>query len=232
MAVVTLLRVSYDLYFWPSGAAKSPRRLADRLADEKTDGLVPDERVLAFRAELLRRWPDLADMISPWHHDLGWRQPEGRTDLANRFVGVTLPYGWEGTTALPVLAGAYGLDSYDPQTEQLVPPWSPPPDRGVLNDVAKVDGWVAEEHVVQLLRQISVYIGYTYDDLDEAALTGVFDDPNDEEVDDWFDYPLAGTPTLVIRLAQSPGSPVVNVRVEGSIDMILARRIEALLDLL
>ncbi|HET6760097.1 MAG TPA: hypothetical protein VFH20_12545 [Propionibacteriaceae bacterium] len=112
--------MSYDLYFWPSAATRNPRRLADRLADEEADGLVPDRRVLAFRAELLRRWPDLADMIAPWHHDLGWRQPWGRTDLADRFLGVTLPYGWEGTNALPALAGAYGLDSYDPQSEQLV----------------------------------------------------------------------------------------------------------------
>jgi hypothetical protein len=42
---------------------------------------------------------------------------------------------------------------------------------------------VAEEHVVQLLRQISAYIGYAYDDLDEAALTGALDDTNDETVD-------------------------------------------------
>ena len=175
--------MSYDIYFWPSGAAKNPRRLAYRLADEKVDGLVPDQHVLAFRAELLRRWPDLADMIAPWHHDLGWRQPWGRTDLADRFVGLTLPHGWEATSALPVLAGAYGLDSYDPQSEQLVSPGSLPQDRGVRDDVAQVEGRVTEEHVVQLLRQISAYIGYAYDDLDEAALTGALDDTNDETVD-------------------------------------------------
>ncbi|GIH21594.1 hypothetical protein [Rugosimonospora africana] len=224
--------MSYDLYFWLSGAARHPRRLADRLADEKADGLVPDKRVLAFRAELLRRWPDLADMIAPWHQDLGRRQPWGRTDLADRFVGVTLPYGWEGTSALPVLAAGYGLDSYDPQSEQLVSPGSLPQDRGVLDDVAQVDGWVNEQHVVQLLRQISVYIGYAYDDLDEAALTGALDDTNDEAVDGWFDYPLVGTPTLVIRLAQSPGSAVVSVRVEGTMDLVLATRIETVMDLL
>jgi hypothetical protein len=230
--VATLRQVSYDLYFWPSGAAGNPRLLADRLADEKADGLVPDERVLAFRAELLRRWPDLADMTAPWHHDLGQRQPWGRTDLADRFVGVTLPYGWQGTSALPVLAGAFGLDSYDPQSEQLVPPRSLPQSRGVLDDVAHVGGWVPEDHVVPLLREISAYIGYTYDDLDEAALTGALDDTNDEAVDGWFEYPLAGTPILVIRLAQSPGSAVISIRVEGTMDGVLAARIETLLDLL
>ncbi|MFI7493008.1 hypothetical protein ACIBXA_32020 [Micromonospora echinaurantiaca] len=224
--------MSYDLYFWPSGAAKNPRRLAVRLAGEKAGGLVPDRRVLAFRAELLRRWPDLADMIAPWHHDLGRRQPWGRIDLADRFVGVTLPYGWEDTSALPVLAGVYGLDSYDPQSERLVSPGPLPQDRGVRDDVAWVDGWVTEEHVVQLLQRISAYIGYAYDDLDEAALTGALDDTNDEAVDGWFEYPLAGTPTLVVRLAQSPGSAVVSVRVEGTMDLVLATRVETLLDLL
>ncbi|GHJ15327.1 hypothetical protein [Micromonospora sp. AKA38] len=224
--------MSYDLYFWLSGAAEDPRRLVDRLADEETDGLVADERVLAFRAELLRRWPDLADMIAPWHHDLVGRQPWGRTGLAVRFVGVTLPHGWQGISALPVLAGAYGLDSYDPQSGRLVRPGSSLEGREVRDDVAHVDGWVAEGHVVRLLRQISAYIGYSYDDLDEAALTGALDETNDEAVDGWFEYPLAGAPMLVVRLAQAPGSAVVSVRVEGDMDLVLATRIETVLNLL
>ncbi|TNH27803.1 hypothetical protein FHG89_16990 [Micromonospora orduensis] len=224
--------MSYDLYFWRSGAAEDPRRLADRLADEKADGLVPDERVLAFRAELLRRWPDLDDMIAPWHHDLGWRQPWGEGGLVDRFVALALPYGWEAMSALPVLAGSYGLDLYDPQSEQLVPPASLPQDRAVRDDVARVEGWVTEDHVVRLFRQISAYVGYAYDDLDEAALVGALDDTSDEVVDGWFEYPLAGTPTLVVRLALSPGSAVVNVRVEGTMDLVLATRIETALDLL
>ncbi|WP_039905759.1 hypothetical protein [Micromonospora lupini] len=176
---------------------EAPRRLADRLADEKADGLVPDERVLAFRAELLRRWPDLVDMIAPWHNDLGWRQPWGEGGLVDRFVGLALPHGWEGMSALPVLAGAYGLDSYDLQSEQLVPPGSLPQDRAVRDDVAQVEGWVAEEHFVRLLRQISAYVGYAYDDLDEVALIGALDGTSDDAVDGWFEYPLTGTPTLV-----------------------------------
>ncbi|MEU8283953.1 hypothetical protein AB0C01_06395 [Micromonospora sp. NPDC048905] len=224
--------MSYDLCFWPSGAADDPRRLADRLADEKAGGLVPDERVLAFRTELLRRWPDLADMIAPWHSDVGWRQPWGDTGLADRFVGLTLPYGWEDLSALPVLAGSFGLDSYDPQSERLVPPGSLPPHRAVRDDVAQVEGWVTEENVVRLLRQISVYVGYAYDDLDEAALVGALDDTDDDAADGWFEYPLAGTPMLVVRLALSPGSTVVSVRVEGAMDLVLATRIETALDLL
>ena len=208
--------MSYDLYFWPSGAAEDPRQLADRLADESADGLGPDPRVLAFRAEVLRRWPDLADMIAPWHDDLGWRQPWGHTGLADRFVGMTLPHGWEGLSAFAVLASAHGLDSYDPQSDQLVSPRPQPPNEAVRDGVTRVEGWVTEEHVVRLLRQMSASIGYAYDDLDEAALTGALDDTNDETVDRWFEYPLAGTPTLVVRLAQSPGSAVVSVAVKAA----------------
>ncbi|MCZ7423612.1 hypothetical protein O7605_29310 [Verrucosispora sp. WMMA2121] len=146
---------------------------------------------------------------------------------------MTLPYGWDGTSALPFLAGAYGLDSYDPQSEQLLTARSLSQDGTVRGEVvAQVEGWVTEEHVVRLLRQISSYVGYAYDDLDEAALTGALDDTNDEAADGWFEYPLAGTPPLVIRLAQPPGSAVVSVRVEGTMDLVLATRMETLLDLL
>ncbi|MEU8609578.1 hypothetical protein AB0C29_16405 [Actinoplanes sp. NPDC048791] len=224
--------MSHDLYFWPSGATKNPRRLADRLADEKAGRLLPDSRVLDFRAELLRRWPDLADMIAPWHTDLGGRRPWGRTDLADRFAVLTLRYGWEGISALPVLAGGYGLDCYDPQSDRLMPAGSLTQNAVPGDDVGQVEGWAAEDHVVQLLRHISGYIGYAYDDLDEAALTGALDDKYGEAVDDWFEYPLSGTPALAIRLAKPPGSAVVSVRVEGAMEVVLAARIETLLDLL
>jgi hypothetical protein len=143
-----------------------------------------------------------------------------------------LSYGWGDTSALPALAGTFGLDSYDPQSEKLLLSGPRPQDRGVLDGKAQVGGWVNEEHVVRLLRQISTYIGYAYDDLDEAALTGALESTNDEEADGWFDYPLAGTPPLLILLAQSPGSAVVSVRVVGAMDLALATRVETLLDLL
>src|SRR5262249_2806016 len=134
------------------------------------------------------------------------------------------------TSALPVLAAAYGLDFYDPQSQRLVAPGPLPQSWDVPDEVMQVGGWVTEEHVGQLLRQISAYIGYAYDDLDEAALIGALNDTNDQAVDGWFEYPLAGTPMLVIRLAQSPGSAVVSVRVEGTMEPVLATQIQTLLD--
>ncbi|GAA2382999.1 hypothetical protein [Dactylosporangium salmoneum] len=222
--------MSFDLYFWPSGAARNPRRLAGRLADERAKGLAPDARVLALRAELLRRWPELADHIAPWHHDLGWRQPWGRTDLADRFITLTLSYGWDAVTALPLVAGAYGLDVYDPQSDRLTPPRPGAADAGVPELVTRVAGRVDEDRLVPALRHFSACIGYRYDDLDEAALTGALDNTSDERADGWFEYPLAGTPALTVRLARSPGSTAVCVQIEGVMDIVLATRIEIVLD--
>jgi hypothetical protein len=138
----------------------------------------------------------------------------------------------DGNQRTPCAGRHIGLDSYDPQSEELLLSGPRPQDWGALDGVAEVSGWVNEEHVVRLLRQISTYIGYAYDDLDEAALTGALDGTDEEAADGWFDYPLTGTPPLLILLAQSPGSAVVSVRVEGTMDRVLATRIETLLDLL
>jgi hypothetical protein len=98
--------------------------------------------------------------------------------------------------------------------------------------VSSVRGWVNEDNVVRLLAQISGLIGYSYDDLDEAALSGALDGTDDESFDKWFQYPLVGSPALMVHLAQSPGSTVVGVRIEGDIDAVLAARIETSVDLL
>jgi hypothetical protein len=94
--------------------------LAERLAEEEADVLGPDSRVLRFRAEILRRWPELADVGFPWHQDLDWRRPWGRTDPADRFVGLTLPYGWTHIAELPALDRVHGLDCYDPQGDEVL----------------------------------------------------------------------------------------------------------------
>ncbi|WP_406045702.1 hypothetical protein OG799_15210 [Micromonospora sp. NBC_00898] len=52
------------------------------------------------------------------------------------------------------------------------------------------------------------------------------------DADAWYIYPLAGTPSLTVSLAQAAGGSVVSVRVDGDIDPILAARVETLLDLL
>ncbi|MBM2623133.1 hypothetical protein JIG36_47305 [Actinoplanes sp. LDG1-06] len=95
-----------------------------------------------------------------------------------------------------------------------------------------VSGWVHENNVVRLMRLVSHYVDYPYDDLDESALDGALDATDDERDDGWFDYPLEGTPPVTVRLARSPGSAVVSVRVDGELDPVLAARVETVIEML
>lgn len=95
-----------------------------------------------------------------------------------------------------------------------------------------IDGWVSADNVVPFLEYVSRYIGYEYDDFDEAALTGALAQTDDDSADGWFGYPLVGAPPVTVSFAQAVGGTVVSVRVEGDIDPVLAARIETLLDLL
>ena len=77
----------------------------------------------------------------------------------------------------------------------------------------------------------SVLAGYTFDDLDEAAVaTGLVD--TDADLDRWFDYPLIGTRRLTVLLARHPDAAPVAVRIGGDLDAVLAGRAETLLDVL
>ncbi|MEU8796124.1 hypothetical protein [Spirillospora sp. NPDC048819] len=113
--------MSFDLYFWKS-AAGEPDEICDRLADEDVDGVDPSPDVERFRSELLRRWPDLADRISPWAPDLDWRQPWGREDIAPYFVTLTLSFGTKPSAPhdIVALAREHSLVTYDPQTGETV----------------------------------------------------------------------------------------------------------------
>ncbi|GIG42413.1 hypothetical protein ACFO1B_33825 [Dactylosporangium siamense] len=216
--------MSYDLYFWPTGAVRNPGRTAGRLAEGRPGRLAPDPRVLEFRAELVRRWPDVVNYLEPWHTDQPWPRPAGPADAAHRYVLLTLPYHWPATDALPVLAGAYGMDCYDPQCDQLTRPSPTGPGGADLDAIGHVAGRVDEDRLGWLLQRVGRCIGYAYDDLDEAALTGAFDDPGAS-----FEYPLAGTPPLLVRLARPQPSAAIDVRLEGAMDLVLAARIEALI---
>lgn len=88
-----------------------------------------------------------------------------------------------------------------------------------------------EDDVLPFLAHISRYIGYRYDDLDEAAITGALE-RTDEPADGYVSYPLPGTPSLTVSLAKAAGGSEVSVRVEGDIDPILRARLETLFDLL
>lgn len=113
--------VSYDVYFWKSASAEA-NDVCDQLADEEVDSVEPSPDILRFREQLLTRWPELADHISPWSADLGWRQPWGRKDLAPYFVALTLSFSTDETTlrAMIDLADTHTLITYDPQIGAIV----------------------------------------------------------------------------------------------------------------
>ena len=104
-------RVSVDLCFWESGDGD-----AEELYEDAADGIdhtfAASARVHEFRAELLRRWPDLADKVEPLEFDPDLGAP---SDLS-RFVLITL-HASQGERIQEIvgLALACGLAGYDPQ---------------------------------------------------------------------------------------------------------------------
>jgi len=103
--------VSVDLCFWESGDGD-----AEELYEDAAEGIdhtfAASTRVLEFRAELLRRWPDLADSVEPPEFD---HELEAPSDLS-RYVLVTMHASKsDRIPAMIDLALAYGLLGYDPQ---------------------------------------------------------------------------------------------------------------------
>jgi hypothetical protein len=58
------------------------------------------------------------------------------------------------------------------------------------------------------------------------------DETDDEILTAWFQYPLQGTPPVVVHLARAAGGSAVSVRVAGGIDTVLEARIDTMLSLL
>jgi len=108
--------VSVDLCFRESGDGD-----AEDLYEDAAEGIdhtfAVSTRVLEFRAELLRRWPDLADSVGPPEFDYELGVP---SDLS-RYVLVTMHASKSGRIpAMISLALAYGLAGYDPQHEMAI----------------------------------------------------------------------------------------------------------------
>ncbi|MGW4208567.1 hypothetical protein ACWEIJ_11330 [Lentzea sp. NPDC004789] len=91
----------------------------------------------------------------------------------------------------------------------------------------EVRGWIFEENLTKVVEYASHLAGYRWDDLDEEAMAaGV--PGTDPDRDLWFEYP-AGPWTL--RIAQEDGTRVIQVRIGGDFDEVLAARLDTLLDL-
>lgn len=101
----------------------------------------------------------------------------------------------------------------------------------MTSEVSEVAGWVREQDVTTLCRYVAAYTQTSWDDLDQEALDGLLDE-TDAEAGKWFEYPLGGTPGVVVKLANDPGSALVQVRVIGQFDEVLRARFDTLVDVL
>ncbi|MFE2092988.1 hypothetical protein [Streptomyces sp. NPDC059460] len=119
--------MSYDLAVWEgerpaddAAAARCFSDLYDRFIDTDEPAVPPAERIAAFVAVLLERWPDLTeddDDTSPWSTAplIG----EARGPL------IYFPMRWsmadEASTQAAEVASSMGLNCFDPQARKLRP---------------------------------------------------------------------------------------------------------------
>ncbi|WP_433243046.1 hypothetical protein [Actinomadura nitritigenes] len=96
--------------------------------------------------------------------------------------------------------------------------------------VSVVDGWVWDRNVEPLLRLLSRYVGYSFDDTDWQTVVLGLEGTDDEQDSRWYSYPLVGHQQLDVALAHAIGSDVVSVRIDGLTDHDMVLRAETLLD--
>jgi hypothetical protein len=96
--------------------------------------------------------------------------------------------------------------------------------------VAEVVGWIWEPNLDNFVQLVAAYVDYRWDDLDDDALIGALDATDADKPDAWFEYPIVGRPPVTLALARNRGSAVLSVRITGAFDIVLAARLETLLD--
>ena len=117
--------MSYDLAVWEgerpaddAAAAQCFSDLYDRFIDTEEPATPPTERIVAFVAGLLERWPDLTeDEDSPW--STGPLIGEARGPL------LYFPMSWsradEASVYAAELAASMSLNCFDPQARRMRP---------------------------------------------------------------------------------------------------------------
>lgn len=98
--------------------------------------------------------------------------------------------------------------------------------------VRQVSGWVYEVNVRTAMEYLSRWVEYDFDDTDWQAIEFGLPETSSDEPEQWYDYPIVGSPILTVLLALAPGAEPVFVVVRGDIDDVLQARIETLLSVL
>jgi hypothetical protein len=97
--------------------------------------------------------------------------------------------------------------------------------------VAEVVGWIWETNLDNFVQRVAAYVNYQWDGLDDDALVGALDATDMDKPDAWFEYPIVGSPPVTLALARDIDSPtLLGVRITGAFDIMLAARLETLLD--
>ncbi len=102
--------MSYDVSFW-SGARAPGSEVLDALEEGEYDVVAPSPALPLLRRELLRRWPELDDVL-----ETAPEEPDADGTL--RCLTLTLPFArLDLLPAVLDVARAHGLEAYDPQAD-------------------------------------------------------------------------------------------------------------------
>ena len=112
----------WHLCFWKAATGDAAEIAGRLLEDEDVSGVTPAQEVLQLRRELLSRWPDLADDITPWGADLAPRQSWSDGDFTSHFVAVELrgERGEQIETEVATLARTLGLVGYNDILDEVL----------------------------------------------------------------------------------------------------------------
>ncbi|MFC0504324.1 hypothetical protein [Micromonospora costi] len=92
--------------------------------------------------------------------------------------------------------------------------------------------WVLTTNIRPLVESLAALVEYEADYWDWDAIEAGLSVTDAEDRQGWYDYPLTGTTTLRIALANNPGSIVTTVRVHHPPDQLMTARIETIMSML
>ncbi|KXK59153.1 hypothetical protein AWW66_25855 [Micromonospora rosaria] len=97
---------------------------------------------------------------------------------------------------------------------------------------ASTGSWILTANVRPLVESLAALVDYRADDWDWNAIAAGLSGTDVEDPQGWYDYPLIGTTTLRLELANDPGSIVTMVQVHHPPDQLLTTRIETIMSML